>query len=235
MVLGLTGLLIGMSKTGIHGAGMIAVPLLALEFGGKASSGLLLPILIMADVFGVAYYHRHASWGHLWKLFPWAALGVVIGTVAGNYIDDGFFKTLMGGIIFASVVIMLWLEHNKKNVPDNYMFSSATGIAGGFTTMVGNLAGSVMSLYLLSMRMPKNVFIGTSAWFFMITNWFKVPFHVFAWHTITFNTLLLSVTVLPLIMLGAGLGIFITKRIPEQAYRKFIIAMIIVAALVMVL
>lgn len=234
-IIALVGVLIGTAKTGVHGAGMIAVPLLASIFGGKLSSGLLLPILSMADVFGVIYYHRHASWPHLKKLFPWAAVGVVLGTATGAYIDDEAFRLIMAIIIFGSVAIMLWLEQgNKEHVPDYYWFAILMGVAGGFTTMVGNLAGSVMALYLLSMRLPKNSFIGTAAWFFMVINLFKVPFHVFIWETITLDSFLLDLMTLPFIALGAALGIFITKQIPEKIYRYFIIGMTLVAALFMV-
>ncbi len=234
-IIALVGVLIGTAKTGVHGAGMVAVPLLASIFGGKLSSGLLLPILSMADVFGVIYYHRHASWPHLRKLFPWAALGVVLGTVTGAYIDDEAFRLIMAIIIFGSVAIMLWLEQgNKEHVPDYYWFAILMGVAGGFTTMVGNLAGSVMALYLLSMRLPKNSFIGTAAWFFLVINWFKVPFHIFVWETITLDSFLLGLMTLPFIAVGAGLGILITRLIPEKGYRYFIIVMTLVAAIFMV-
>lgn len=220
-----------MAKTGVHGAGMLAVPLLAAVFGGKMSSGLLLPVLIMADVFGVRYYHRHASWKHLKILFPWAAGGVLLGTVIGGMINDELFKTIMASIIIISVGIMIWLEKgNKENVPDYWWFAILIGLTGGFTSMVGNLAGPVMALYLLSMRLPKNEFIGTAAWFFMVLNWFKIPFHVFAWKTITWDSLFLNLSTLPLIALGAYLGVVIVKRIPEKAYRWFIILMTVVAA-----
>jgi hypothetical protein len=110
----------GMSKTGIHGAGMMAVPLLALVFGGQLSSGVLLPILCLADVIGVWYYHRHASWYHLRKLFPWAAVGTVLGTVVGGMIDDETFRLVMAFIIFVSIIIMVWLERNQREqIPDN--------------------------------------------------------------------------------------------------------------------
>ncbi|HEY4656094.1 MAG TPA: sulfite exporter TauE/SafE family protein [Cyclobacteriaceae bacterium] len=230
----LAGLLVGMAKTGVHGAGMIAVPLLAAVFGGHASSGLLLPMLCLADIFAVLYYHRHASWRHLRLLFPWAAAGVVVGTIVGIYIDDALFKLIMAGIIMVSIPLMLWLEKgNKKEVPDYPWFGRVMGIAGGFTSMVGNLAGSVMALYLLSMRLPKNVYIGTTAWFFMVLNWFKVPFHVFSWHTITLNSFLLNLLMLPAIGLGAWLGVVIVRQISESVYRWFVIAMIIVAAVFM--
>ncbi len=227
--------LTGMSKTGIHGAGMIAVPLLAIVFGGQLSSGILLPILCLADVFGVWYYHRHASWYHLKKLFPWAALGTVLGTVVGGMIDDDTFKLVMAVIIVVSVFIMLWLERGHSDeVPDYKWFASLTGIAGGFTSMVGNLANSVVAIYLLSMRLPKNAFIGTTAWFFLVLNWFKIPFHVLSWETITWNTFLLDLITLPFIGLGAFLGIVIVRRIEDRAYRWFIITMTLVAAVFMV-
>jgi uncharacterized membrane protein YfcA len=227
---------IGMSKTGIHGAGMIAVPMLAIIFGGQLSSGILLPILCLADVMGVWYYHRHASWYHLKKLFPWAALGTVLGTVVGGMIDDETFKLVMAVIIGISVVIMVWLEGGRKaEIPDHKWFASLTGVAGGFTSMVGNLANSVVAIYFLTMRLPKNAFIGTTAWFFLVINWFKVPFHIFSWKTITWNTFLLDLATLPFIAVGALLGIVIVKHMKDRAYRWFIIAMTLVAAVFMVI
>lgn len=227
---------VGMSKTGVHGAGMVVVPMLATVFGGKTSSGLLLPILCLADIFGVVYYHRHASWKHLKILFPWAAAGVILGTFTGQVIDDNMFRLIMAITIILSVIIMLWLENGRReNVPDYPWFARLTGIAAGFTSMIGNLASSVMAVYLLSMRLPKNSYIGTTAWFFLAINLFKVPFHITAWNTITVNSFLLDLTTLPAIGLGAATGIFIVKKIPEKIYRWFIITMTLITALVMML
>jgi uncharacterized membrane protein YfcA len=107
------------------------------------------------------------------------------------------------------------------------------GITGGFASMVGNLAGSVMTVYFLSMRLPKNAFIGTAAWFFLVMNWVKVPFHVWSWHTITWNTILLDLITLPAIALGAYIGIVIVTHLKERAYRWFILAMTLLAAVLM--
>jgi uncharacterized membrane protein YfcA len=232
----LVALFIGLSKTGVHGAGMVAVPLLAVIFGGKMSSGIMLPMLCMADVMGVWYYHRHASWPHLKKLFVWAALGVIVGTAVGGQIDDHAFKIVMAAIIVVSVVIMIWMERgHKENIPDYLWFAALCGIAAGFTSMVGNLAGSFTAIYLLSMRLPKNSYIGTSAWFFMALNWFKIPFQVWGWKTITWDTLFLDLLTLPVIALGAWLGIIIVKNLSEVAYRWFIIVMTLIAAVFMML
>jgi uncharacterized protein len=223
--------LIGMSKTGVHGAGMVAVPLLAGVFGGQLSSGILLPILCLADLLGVWYYHRHASWEHLKKLFPAAALGTMAGTYVGNSINDSIFKIIMAITIIGSVGIMVWLERGRReDIPGNKWFGPMTGMLGGFTSMVGNLAGSVMAVYFLSMRLPKNAFIGTTAWFFLVMNLFKVPFHIFSWHTITVDSVLMDLTTFPAIAVGAALGIVIVKKLSEKNYRWFIIAMTLIAA-----
>lgn len=225
-----------MAKTGVSGTTMLSVPIMALIFGGKVSSGLMLPMLIMADLFAVKYYHRHANWNYLIKLFPSAAVGVVIATFIGNNIDDELFKLIMGAIIFFSLAIMLWMETaNKDKIPDYLWFAILMGTLGGITTMIGNLAGSVMALYLLSMRLPKNEFIGTAAWFFLVINVFKVPFHVYSWETITFDSFLLNLVGLPFIALGAFCGFKIVQRISDKNYRWFVIAMTAIAAIYMVI
>ncbi|MGB3466923.1 MAG: sulfite exporter TauE/SafE family protein, partial [Cyclobacteriaceae bacterium] len=229
-------IMIGMAKTGIHGTGMIAVPMLALVFGGKSSSGIMLIILSFADIFALLYYHRHADRKHLIKLLPWAVAGVMIGTWTGHYIDDAQFRLIMGIIIFTSLVLMIWLEKiNYQTLPQGIWFAALMGILGGFTTMVGNLAGSVMAIYLLTMKLPKNQYIGTAVWFFAIINLIKIPFHIFVWGTITWHSFLLDLTLLPFIAIGSVIGFTIVKRIPDTKYRWFIITMTIIAALAMII
>src|ERR1041385_6167305 len=170
-------LCVGMSKTGVHGAGNVSVPLLAIIFGGQLSSGIMLPLLCLADVMGVWYYHEHASWGHLKKLITWSVRGILIGTAVGGMINDQLFRYIMVGIIFVSVAIMIWMERgHNEDIPDYAWFAAICGVGAGFTSMIGNLAGAFSAIYLLSMRLPKNSYIGTSAWFFMVINWMKVPF-----------------------------------------------------------
>lgn len=232
----LVAILIGMAKAGIAGAGMIAVPLLAISFGGKDSSGILLPILIIADVFAVAYYHRHANWFHLKRLLPFAFIGVIIGTILGDTISDDLFKAIMAAIIFISLLIMLWREKIKSpRLPDSAGVSIGIGISGGIATMVGNLAGPIMSLYLLAMRLPKAEFIGTAAWFFLIINLSKVPSHVLVWETINLNTVLLDIVLLPAIALGVYIGITIISKINDAFFRILVITMTAITAIAMVL
>ena len=228
--------LIGMAKTGLSGFGNLVVPILAATLGGKASVGILLPILIFADIFAVSYYNRHAQWGHVLKLLPWAIVGIFIGFYFGKKINDEQFKQVIAVLVIVGIVIVIVQDvfKNKLNVPSHWSFAALLGLAGGFATMVGNAAGAIMSLYLLSMRLPKQNFIGTAAWFFFIVNVFKVPLHVFWWKTITLQTFTIDLITLPAIILGVFIGIKTVGILSEKVYRIFIIASTIVAAIFLI-
>lgn len=223
-------MLIGMSKVGVPGVSMLVVPTLAIVFGGKASTGVLLPILMMADVFGVSYYHRHAEWKYLWKLLPWAFVGVGIALWVGEVVSDYWFKNIIAILVFLCIGLMLWRDRKRTSqlFPDTWWFAALMGVLGGFATMIGNVAGPIFAIYLLAMHLPKNVFIGTGAWFFLIINFSKFPLHIFVWKTISWHTLSLDIILLPAIGLGAFLGIQLVKRISDKLYRT---AVIIVTAL----
>ena len=225
-------MVIGMSKTGLSGFGLMVVPILATVFGGRPSVGMLLPILIFADVFAVSYYNRHAEWKHVLRLLPWAIIGVLAGTWAGKILSDDLFTKVLAGLVIFGIGLMVWQDIRKKiEIPDFWWFSMLLGSLGGFSSMIGNAAGPVMALYLLSMRLPKNQYIGTAAWFFFILNLSKVPFHVVVWKTITWSSLLFDILMIPAVALGAFLGIWLVKLFPERAYRIFIIVSTLLAAI----
>jgi uncharacterized membrane protein YfcA len=225
-------MLIGMSKTGVPGVSMIVVPTLALIFGGKQSTGILLPILIMADVFGVVYYHRHAHWKHLFRALPWAFGGLFLALWIGNRVNDEQFKRIIAITVFISIALMIWKDYvyKKEFTPDNQGFAALLGITGGFATMIGNVAGPIFAIYLLAMRMDKKSYIGTTAWFFFIINLFKFPLQTIVWKNININTLTVDILVLPAIAAGAWLGIYAVKRIPEKAYTWLVIVITVLSA-----
>jgi uncharacterized protein len=225
MILIFSAFFTGMAKTGIYGLGTLVAPVLAGVFGGKVSAGLLLPMLSMADIIAVIYYNRHASWSHLWRLFPFAAAGVIIAIFVGDMISDSVFKMIMGFFILGSIAIMIARErlNNLKPLKGNWLWGSVFGISGGFSTMIGNAAGPLMNLYLLAMQLPKNVLIGTGAWFFLLINLFKMPFHIFVWQTITVDSITINLMMLPVIIAGGFSGIFLVKHIPEKPFRWLII------------
>jgi len=229
----IAGFLIGMSKAGIKGTGLIMIPVLAELFGGKLSSGLVLPMLAMADICAVIYYNRHAEWKYIWKLLPAAVIGIFLGIWVGEIIPDQNFKQLMALFVLMGVGYMAWREFGKnlKPIPANWGVATLFGSLGGFSTMIGNAAGPIMSTYLLATKLPKNSFIGTGAWFFLILNLFKIPFHVMIWKTITWSSIQVNFSLFPLILVGLVVGIRIVRFIPEKGFRYFVMGMTLIVAI----
>jgi uncharacterized membrane protein YfcA len=221
VVLLICGLCIGMSKTGFNGLGTVVVPVLAVIFGAKPSTGILLPMLCCADLFAVAYYRRSAQWKHIIHLLPWAITGFALALLTDHWIPDKGFKVLIGACILVGLGVMLWNEYLGKDaeVPSAWWFTALFGIMGGFSTMIGNAAGPIMSVFLLSVRLPKKSFVGTAAWFFMIINFLKLPLQYFVWHNISADSLLFNITLLPAIAAGAWIGIVFVKKVSEKNYR----------------
>jgi len=223
--MGLCAIGIGMAKTGLGGLGMIVVPVMANIFGAKSSTGILLLLLIMADFFGVRYYHMHADMRQLVKLIPSTIIGIVTGVFVGDQISDEYFQLLLIIVIISGVLMTVI----KVEIKENKIFSIIVGFLGGFITMIGNAAGPIMAIYFLSMGFNKNTFIGTAAWFFLFVNLFKVPFHVFIWDTIDLDILLFDLSLFPLILIGALIGVWIVKKIPDRPYKIFVIVSVVLS------
>ena len=234
LAIGLAVFLLGISKSGIKGIGILIILILAFVFGEKTSTGILLPMLIGADILAVIYYNKHAQWKYIFRLLPWMIAGVLVGVWVGNDISEYLFKKLMAIIIIVSVVLMFFNEKRKSNnIPKGKLFSSVTGFLTGFATMIGNLAGPIANIYFLAMRFPKNEFIGTAAWLFFIINVFKLPFHFFVWKTVTPETLVLNLTLLPVVCIGFFVGVRIVKLISNVNYRRFILIVTAIGGIIM--
>jgi uncharacterized membrane protein YfcA len=225
---------VGLAKTGIAGLSILFVALLANAMPARQATGVILPMLILGDVFGVLLYRRHVEWRHLWKLFPWTAAGVVLGWLALGHIDDLQTKRLIGGILALLVMIHFW--RTSRPVPDERVVVSAphwvaagTGLLAGFTTLVANAAGSVMTIYLLAMRLPKMGFLGTNAVFFLLLNWFKVPFMVNL-GLINHASLTLNLKLAPAVIAGCLLGRYAASRMNQRVFETTALGLTVLAA-----
>ncbi len=224
--------ILGIAKAGVKGIDVAIVVIMAFVFGGRASTGIIVPMLIFGDIFAVTYYNRHAQWKILKKFLPWTAIGVLIGVLIGKDLSEELFKQGMAVIILINVTVMYWWERNgSESVPTHWSFAGTMGLSAGFATMVGNLAGGFANLFFLAMRTPKEQFIGTAAWLFLIMNLFKTPFHLFFWNTIDSNTLLINLYLVPAILLGLLVGVRLVKKIQEHSYRRLILLLTAVGAL----
>ncbi|WP_337557645.1 sulfite exporter TauE/SafE family protein [Phocaeicola plebeius] len=236
-ILFMSAFIIGMSKTGIQGLSLISVPLMALTFGAKPSTGLILPILCIADLIAVLYYQRIAEWKYVFKLLPTALAGFVLALLVDKTVPSAGFKHLMGGCLVIVLLVMFWSERKGKEnrLSSCWWYGPLFGLLGGFTTMIGNAAGPVMAIYLLSVKMPKYSFVGTNAWFFLAINYLKIPVQIFAWDNITKQTLILDACTTPFILLGGVAGILLIKRLPEKGFRSLTTAVTCLSVLMLLI
>ncbi|MET7453001.1 sulfite exporter TauE/SafE family protein [Streptomyces sp. NPDC005574] len=235
-------LLVGFSKTAVSGANTVSLAVFAAVLPARASTGVLLPILIAGDVLAVLTYRRHAHWPTLWRLFPAVAAGVVAGTLFLVWADDAVVRTSIGAILLLMAAVTVWRRRAADARPDPESVTTRAGrvrarsygVLGGFTTMVANAGGPVMSLYLLSAGFRKLGFLGTSAFFFLIVNVSKVPFSV-GLGLIDGRSLLLDAALVLFVVPGAFLGKWAVTRINQRLFERLVIAATVVGGLQLLL
>lgn len=192
---------------------------------------MLLPLLILGDGFAIFYYRKDVNWKTLLQLFPAMAVGVVIGTLVGDRLSVEVFKQVMAIIIFVSGIMILILQRTKTDkIPSHRGFGILMGLGAGFTTMVGNLAGAFTNIYFLAMKFPKRKFIGTAAWLFFFINIFKLPFHIWAWETVSKESLKENLLLAPFVILGFFIGLKLIEKVSNQFFIRYILVMTLLGA-----
>ncbi len=233
----LGALFIGLGKGGLPGLGNLTIALYALAFPSRASVGILLLVLICADFVAITIYRRHVHWPSLGKLIPWAVVGMLIGYFALGQIDNDGVRRLIGFILLGMTGVHFYrrhqlakvrMENSEDTLPHALWFVASMGIIGGFATMTANGAGPVAALYLLAVGLPKMAFIGTTAWFFVAMNLFKVPFHVDL-GIITRDSLLLSLSFAPVAAIGVVMARMVVRFINQRIFEALVWFFIVVA------
>jgi len=221
-------LMIGFSKTGVPSSGIFAVTLMAMAFSAKDSVGIILPMLITGDVIAVAYYRRKVVWKYLIVLIPWVLIGVGAGYFFLEVVNDRQLKLTIGCLVLALIALHLVRGRfgAKLSVPA-WLAAGLNPLLGGlagFATMIGNAAGGVMSIYLLGKKLPKEVFVGTGAWFFFLVNLLKVPFSV-QLGMITRDSLVFDAWMIVPILVGTWIGIRVLAKLPDRWFQVCVLAL----------
>lgn len=214
--------LYGFSKTAMPVAGVFAGPLLAAALGATTASGLMVPLLLLGDLFALGYYRQHADWKLIRRLVPGVLAGFAITALLFAFLSTEALGRIIGVLILASLLLEVWRRWQDRRGHDLQPMTSWSGIAffgtlAGMTTMAANAGGTAMTLYLLKMRISMLVFMGTSAWFFFILNLVKVPI-VAGLGFMDGSTLLAGLWLSPLIVIGALVGVFTFRRMNEQVF-----------------
>jgi hypothetical protein len=236
-LLGVAALVVGLSKTAVPGAGTVAVAIFAAVLPAKQSTGTILLLLIVADLFAVLAYRRHTNWKALLGLAPAVIAGILLGVAFLFFADDAWVKKTIGVILLAVIAITLLRRRMGAQVSEDgpHRVAAATyGTISGFTTMVANAAGPVMSMYFLAARFPVKEFLGTAAWFFAIVNLSKVPFSI-GLGLITVPGLLVDLVLVPLVVGGALFGRWLAGRLNQVVFERLVITFTVIGAVYLLL
>lgn len=234
-LLGLAALLVGISKTAIPGINTVSIAIFAAVLPARASTGALLLLLIVGDVFALLSYRRHADWHTLVRLIPAVVAGVALGAVFLAFADDGSVRRVIGVILLLVITFTLWQRARPAGARAGAgsgagpVTRSSYGALGGFTTMVANAGGPVMSMYFLAARFPIKAFLGTAAWFFAVINLAKVPVSV-GLGLITPGTLVLDALLAPGVVIGALIGRRIATRMKQSTFDWAVIVCTVLGA-----
>jgi len=241
LVLGaLAAITIGLGKTAIPGAGMLAVPLVAAVFDGRPTVGATLIILITADLFAVRWYREHTRWDVLRSMVPWVLLGYVAGACFFIVIGSGgrSLDITMGAMILLMVVLQgLRMIRRSPARPPTTGASAFYGTTGGFATFVSNNAGPIINSHLLRLGLEKSELVGTAAWFYFAVNIAKFPIYVaLGWWTggggfFTVDAGKFAVMMLPIVVLAVLVGRRLFHIVPTQVFVTIVLVLAAAASI----
>ncbi|GAA2725446.1 sulfite exporter TauE/SafE family protein [Cellulomonas aerilata] len=246
VLLAVAACLVGLSKTALPGAGTLAVAVFAAVLPARESTGTLLVLLIVGDLFAVRMYHAHADFPTLRRMVPTVLVGVGVGAVFLALAGDTTVRRVIAVILLALVGVTLARRRAaaRRSAPpaapggvpapapaegSRRLGTGVYGTLAGFTTMVANAGGPVMSLYLLAARFPVQQFLGTAAWFFLAVNLAKTPFSV-ALGLISLASLTLDLMLAPAVVVGALVGRRVARRIDQAVFERLVLTLTVVSA-----
>lgn len=225
LILGAMG--IGFSKSGFAGVSMLHVVVYASVFGAMASTGILLPMLIVGDVCAILWFGRTVQWQYFLRLLPPTLIGICLGTWMMSVMDEQSFRPVVGGIVLSLTLIQLfrlWKPESLAALPHTAAFSWTLGLLAGITTMMANAAGPVVALYLLAVSLPKLELVGTGAWLFLVINVCKLPLSYFALGLVSADSLWVNLVLSPAIPLGMAMGAWCVHRVDQLLFNALLLA-----------
>ena len=230
-LLAVAAVIVGFSKTALPGINTVSIAIFAAVMPARQSTGALLILLIVGDIFAVWSYRKHTNWPTILRLAPAVVAGLVLGALFLALADDGWVRRVIGAILLFVVLVTVWRRWISHGTRASGTFANiGYGSLGGFTTMVANAGGPVMAMYFLAARFPVKEFLGTAAWFFAIINITKVPFSV-GLGLIDSGSLLLDALLIPGVIVGALTGRWVAGRIPQRVFETAVLIVTVLGAI----
>lgn len=238
IALTLGAVVVGAAKTAIGNLGSIAVALFALALPTRESTGALLPLLICGDLLAIRLYARHAHWPTLRRLLPGVVPGLLLGAWFLSVVDEEVLRPGIGITLIAMTAVGFWTLRRRRAATDDLppprlLITGPMGVAAGFATMTANAAGPVTAVYLMMAGLPMLELLGTGAWFYLCVNVAKLPLSA-GLHLVSPASLLVDLTLVPALLLGAWAGARLIKRIEQRQFEIAVLSLGAVAGVVLI-
>ena len=223
-------LMVGITKTGVGGSNALGVSLMSFVIGVPQATAILLPILCLTDLFGLWVFRGKWDWRNLKILLPGATVGMIVGTLTFRYLDSAAVKGLVGLVaIWFAVAQFQPLIRKRVVVPAgrSALKGSFWGAVSGFTSFISHAGQPPYSIFMIPQRLDKEVFLGTTAFFFAYVNYFKlVPF----WWLGQLNLANVSTSfiLVPLIPVGLVIGMWIQRKLSADTFYRVVLILLAV-------
>lgn len=221
--------MLGLAKGGFAGMGALSLPIVAMTTSPVRAAAILLPILIVQDVVGVWAFRRDWDGYILGWMLPGAAIGIALGYLFAASVSPDAVLGLVGAVSIVFGAYRLWIE--RHGPPDAGAGSpgwvgTIFGVLSGFTSQIAHAGQPPYQLWVVPRRLPRDVFVGTTAIFFAVVNWVKVPAYI-ALGQFTRANLTTSALLLPVAILSTAAGVWLVRRVPAERFYRVIYALMI--------
>lgn len=223
-------ILMGLAKGGFAGIGVMAVPLMALTVSPVLAASITLPILIVQDAVSVWAFRHAWDRGILTLMLPAAAVGIGLGWALAALVTPAAVELAVGliSVVFATQRLIQSRQAVEPKPPEKWPWRGVlAGMAAGFTSQVAHAGGPPFQLYVLPRQLPRDTFIGTSAIFFAVVNWMKVPAY-WALGQFTSQAMTTAAVLLPLAVASTYAGVWLVRRVPADRFYRVIYSLLVV-------
>lgn len=218
-------ILLGLAKGGFAGIGILGVPLLALVISPVQAAAILLPILLVQDVVSVAAFYRSRDDRVLWQMLPGAAIGIAAGYLMAAQVSVAMVELAVGVITLTFAVQRMRGGVAALTVPRPWA-AGVMGAASGFTSQIAHAGGPPFQMHVVPLGLDRDRFIGTSAIFFAVVNWMKVPAYA-ALGQFSHANLRAAAILMPLAIVSTWAGVRLVRRVDAANFYRIIYALML--------
>jgi uncharacterized membrane protein YfcA len=223
-------IILGLAKGGFAGLGILAIPLMALSASPVQAASITLPILIVQDVVSVWAFRRSWDARILALMLPSAAVGIAAGYALAAYVSAAAVELAVGLVSVAFALLRLSARAAQPQAGRSPVAGALWGAAAGFTSQIAHAGGPPFQIYVLPKQLPRDTFIGTSALFFAIVNWMKVPAYA-ALGQFTRENLATAAALMPVAIGSTFAGVWLVRRVSvERFYTTIHLLLLLVGA-----